>query len=123
MCIWLHGHNQRVVINGSVSRWRLVTSGTSALQHLYQQHSTLNKFADDTNRREGCRPECIIHMLKKWANENLIRFHKAKCQMLQLGQGTPRYKYNRLGEELIGSSSPVEKDLGVLMDKMQDMSQ
>ncbi len=40
---WLGGCNQRVVINGSVSGWRLVTKrcpsgvsvGTSALQHLY----------------------------------------------------------------------------------------
>ncbi|KAJ7399452.1 hypothetical protein BTVI_114660 [Pitangus sulphuratus] len=74
----------------------------------------LSKFADDVKQsgavdtKEGRDAfHGDMDKLDKWAQENLINFNKSKC---------------KLGEE-VTESSPMEKDLEVLVDEKLDMSQ
>jgi len=115
---WLDGHTQGVAVNGLMSKWKQATSGIpqgSAVRRVLFNifvsnmdsgiECTLCKFADDTkvcgvvNMLEGRDAiQRDFNRLERWAHVNIIKFNKAKCKVLHMGQGNPKHKY-RLGRE------------------------
>jgi len=102
---WLEGCSQRVVVSGSVSRWRLIASnipqGTILEQVPFNIFTsdiddriecTLSKFADCTKLSGGAADTAEgrdLDKLKRWVLVILMRFNKAKCKVLHLVKVLP----------------------------------
>jgi len=123
---WLNGRTQRVVIRGTESSCRPVSSGVPQgsvlgpvlfnffINDLDEElECTLSKFADETklggaaDTPAGCPAiQCDLDRLETWAERNLMKFSKGKCRVLH---------QHRLGEDPLESSA-AERDLGILVD-------
>ena len=132
---WLDSRKQRVVLGGSVSSWKSVSSGVpqgSVLGPLLFVayindlddcigSSSVKKFADDTKvYREICTKDDAAHFQRdldnifNWSKDWGMFFNVDKCKVMHVGYGNASYPYNINGRNL--QVVEREKDLGVYLD-------
>ncbi|PKU41688.1 pol- hypothetical protein [Limosa lapponica baueri] len=89
---------------------------------------TASNFTGDTNlsgavdvpeARDAIQRD--LGKINKWARMNLMRINKAKCRVWLHCVGSTPVSIRSMDEGIV--SSPVEKDLGLLVEEKLDMSQ
>jgi hypothetical protein len=130
---WLTGRTQWVAMGGERSDSKEVESGIPQgtllgpplftvhiddIDLIAQLAEILVKFADDTKGAKEINGEEdrkilqeILDNLQKWANDWGMEFNIAKCKIMHVGRGNPRYTYHMNGIEL--ATTEEEVDVGI----------
>ena len=113
ICNWLTTRTQRVLINGSSSSWKEVTSDVPqgsllgpVLFNIFINdldaaiEGILIRFADDTKLggvantpEERTTIQSDLDRLEEWAIDNKMNFNQEKCKVLHLGIKNVKHKY------------------------------
>ena len=130
---WLTDRRQRVVLNGSYSTWKDVTSGVpqgsvlgpclfiifiNDIDSAVDVLTVIKKFADDTKTGSIVDTIAQCENLQRqldnfcsWSEEWQMLFNLDKCKVMHLGSSNLKYTYSMNGQCLKTTDS--EKDLGV----------
>jgi len=71
-------------------------SGTECTLSKFANNTKLRGLVDTLEGRDAIQRD--FDRLERWACVNFMKFNKAKCKVLHMGQGKPKHKY-RLGGE------------------------
>ena len=132
---FLNDRRQRVIINGTTSKWADVVSGVPqgsvlgpSLFLLYINglpdtvRNLVKIFADDTklfavaNDDDNCASiQTDLNSLSKWSDTWQLRFNAAKCKRMHIGQNNQHHQYFMQENGMATTITEVteEKDLGV----------
>ena len=125
---FLHGREQRVVINNNYSDWTNVVSGIPQGSVLgptlftifindipVDINSSIKIFADDTKLYNDAHLSNLIqndlNKLVQWSNIWLLPFNIDKCKVLHYGKLNPKNNY--MMNDIPLSAGPSIKDLGI----------
>lgn len=101
--------------NGALRAVTVGPGGTQGLAPLQISHPSLKHSALASVREAHSEPgERPSRQAEQWARETLMRFSKFKCKFSLLAHSNPHYQY-KMGDKRI-EHSPVEKDLGAVVD-------
>ncbi|KAK4819788.1 LOW QUALITY PROTEIN: hypothetical protein QYF61_011388 [Mycteria americana] len=118
---WLDGHIQRLNVQMEIILFNIfisdIDSGIECILRMFEDDTKLTGAVDTPEGWDAIQRD--LDKLEKWAHVNFMKFNKAKCKVLHLGQPPYQYRLEHEGIEI----SPVEKDLGVLVGEKLDMSQ
>ena len=133
---FLRNRRQRVVVNGSESDWREVTSGVPQgsvigpllfICYINDLPSVMTGceckiFADDCKvyrKIETTEDYNILQknldLMSEWSKEYMLYFNPKKCVVMHLGRNNPNKVYSI--EDQILDKTEEEKDLGVIINK------
>lgn len=135
---FLTDRRQKVLVNGSESRWAKVLSGVpqgsvlgpilfvcyindmpdtiSSLIYMYADDTKISRVVNMKSDWKALQKD--LNSLQEWSNKWQLKFNSSKCKVMHLGNDNRKHRYSMMENEVIKTleESAQERDLGVLID-------